>query len=90
MVYDIYLLEVNKQIKDTLNLNFLHNKYNIDHRTLKRYLSDYLYKIGKERILVFNNEDINYISETIHQVKRFKEVNKKHKKAIKYLTYFLL
>ena len=87
IITDIYSDQVNNIQTETLYLKKLRIKYNIDERTLKRYLKGYIFKIWRNSILILNDLDLHVINETIMTVNKYLELKEKNQRLAKYIVY---
>lgn len=90
IINDLYYQEINWNIKEPLYLKNLSDKYKIDHRTIKKYLNEFIFDIWNKKIFIINESDINIIEKTKQNYDLFDFLPKKHKKLVKVLIYHLL
>jgi hypothetical protein len=75
---------------DNYNTTDLKKDYEIDPRTIKKYVWEFIYKESWKNILILKKEDIILIDQSIWIYKDYQNLPYARQKMIKFLIYFLL
>lgn len=86
------ILEIKKKEKFeekvwTLYLQKLSSIYNIERRTIWHYLSDFIFRQGKRKVLILDDKEILIMDKAEQAVKLYNSLEDKHKKLVKYIIY---
>ena len=87
---DLQMLEEKWNVDWPFYLKKIRDKYNIDERTIKKYLKWFVYKIWRNSLILLDDSDLLVIKETITAMRRFENLSKNHQKLAKYITYNMI